>query len=283
MLPIVYDLGPVAIHSYGLMMAVGFIVALFFIQRDAEKAGLDPKVLGDLTFWSLLVGLAGARVLHVFMFPEGYSWSSPLGWIAVWKGGLVFQGALPPVLVFIYVYLRKHKTDPWKSLDVIMPYVALGHGIGRVGCFFNGCCYGNRTDLPWGIPFRRVPWDTSVTATGSPAFLDHFRRYGELSATDHWSYPVHPTQLYSLIALVGLCLLMLYLRKKWHPFDGFLLPFYFAVYGVYRFFVEFLRGDHNPTSFGSLSDQQLFSILLFALGLGFFLYFYRRAQLRKSS
>jgi phosphatidylglycerol:prolipoprotein diacylglycerol transferase len=250
------------------MIAIGFLSGVYFMQRDAAKRGIDPRLIGDLAFWSLLLGVAGTRVLHIILFPEAYSWSDPVGWIAIWNGGLVFQGALPPVVLYGWYYVRKHKLGFWSTADMVMPYVALGHAFGRIGCFLNGCCYGHRTDLPWGIPFRRVPWDLSQTPVGSPPYLDHCARYSELSfAKDHWSYPVHPTQLYSALGLALICLLLLAIRKRCHPFDGLLLPLYFIFYGVGRFFIEFLRGDHNPTHFGGLSDQQMFCVAFALTGL----------------
>ncbi len=265
MLPILFKIGPIPIHSYGLMIAIGFLTAIYLVQRDAVKAGLDPKVFADGAFWVLPLGIAGTRLLHIVMFPEGYSWGDPLGWIAVWRGGLVFQGGPPVAIVFIWFYLKKKNVSFWKASDIVVPYLAMAHGLGRVGCFLNGCCYGAPSDLPWAFPYRRVPWDISLPATGSPAYLDHLRRFPDMTPMDHWSHAIHPTQLYGVVGLLMLCGILLYLRKHWNPFDGFLLPTYFVIYGIGRFVVEFFRGDHNPTHVLDLSDQQIFSVA-FALG-----------------
>jgi len=251
------------------MIALGFLAALFFIKRDAARSGIDVAVVTDMTFWGLLIGIAGTRLLHIIMFPDYYSWRDPVGWIALWRGGLVFQGGPPLVAVFCYFYLRHYKQPIWKTADIIFPYVALGHAFGRMGCFLKGCCYGARTDLPWGVRFPRVPADLSVYPTDSPAFLDHARSYPEVSiSSDLWSLPVHPTQLYSVVALIALCLVLLLLRKKWHPFYGFTMPVYFVFYSTYRFFVEFVRADHNPNHFGdSFSDQQVFCLVTIVVGI----------------
>ena len=270
--PTLIKIGPLPIHTYGLMIAIGFILSVSLMRRDARKAKLDPETIGDLAFWGLLVGLAGTRVAHIIMFPSDYSWTDPIGWIAIWRGGLVFQGALPPVFLLTWWYLRKHKMGFWKTADVVMPYIALGHAFGRIGCFMKGCCYGARTELPWGIRFPRVPWDFALPPTDSPAYLDHCQRYGLSYQTDHWSYPIHPTQLYSVIALLSLCALLLLLKKRWNPFEGFVFPVYMALYGGYRFLVEFLRDDHNPSHFaGTLSDQQVFSLISIVVGVALFL------------
>ena len=92
MLPVLFRIGPVPINSYGLMIATGFLVALYFILRDARKAGLDEKAISDAAFFVLPIGILGTRSLHIVMYPETYSWSDPVGWFAIWRGGLVFQG-----------------------------------------------------------------------------------------------------------------------------------------------------------------------------------------------
>lgn len=271
MLPILFNIGPLPIHAYGLMIAIGFLAALYFIQRECRKADIDPDVIGNAAMYSLILGIAGTRVLHIIMFPEYYSWSRPLGWFAIWEGGLVFQGGPPPVLLFLYFYFKKHKISFWKVIDIAAPYLALGHGIGRIGCFLNGCCYGKRTDAALGVAFRRIPGDPSVEPNGSPPYLDQLRE-GLIDSHAHWSLPVHPTQLYESAGLILLCFLMLAIRKAWRPFDGFMLAVYFVTYGLLRFTIEFFRGDDNPTRIAGLSDQQVFSLSFALLGVAFFAY-----------
>lgn len=278
MYPVLFRIGPIPVNSYGLLIAFGFLTALFFILRDAKKAGIDEKAISDAAFFVLPIGIAGTRILHIVMFPESYSWSDPVGWFAIWRGGLVFQGGPPVALAFIYWFLRRRKVDFWQTCDIAFPYLALAHGLGRLGCFMYGCCYGAPSSVPWAIPFRRVPWDTALVATGSPAFLDHLRRFSDMSADSHWSHAVHPTQLYSFVGLLTICGIMLFLRKHWHPYIGFTMPVYFVVYGVFRFIVEFFRGDHNPSHMLGLSDQQLFSAT-FALA-GVVLFFILQTRLK---
>jgi len=277
-------IGPVPIQPYGVMIALGFLLALWLIGRDAKRQGLDPAVLYDMSFWALLVGLVGTRLLHIAMYPREYSWNDPIGWIAVWRGGLVFQGGPPIAILFCYWYLRKRRYPIGKSADIVFTYLPLGHAVGRLGCLFRGCCYGAVTDLPWGLRFPRIPWSLSERAVGSPAYLDHCVRFGGDVLDAHWSRPVHPTQIYSSLGLVAIFIVLLVLRRKWHPFRGFALPSYFVLYGVWRFWLEFLRGDHNPTHFGWLSDQQVLSIVFAALGAVLFaVLMARNAATRKPS
>ena len=278
MLPVLFNLGPFPVRVYGPMIAIGFLVALFFVLRDAKREGIDPHIFENAAFWTLPIGILGARIAHIAMFPGNYSLSDPLGWIAVWQGGLVFQGAPPAAIVFIYLYMRKHDVSFLKTCDVVFPYLPLAHGFGRVGCFFNGCCYGEPSNLPWAISFPRIPADPTQTATGSPAYLDHYYRFADITAESSLSHPVHPTQLYSLAGLVGICLLLLLLRKIWHPFQGFLMPVYFVAYSFFRFCVEFLRGDHNPVHLGVFTDQQIVAIVLATLGIALFVFMWLQSR-----
>lgn len=265
MLPIIAKIGPITLHSYGLMVAVSFIICVHFIRRDTAAKGIDPDIAWDATFWTLIVGLAGTRILYIWMFPEEFSWTRPWEWIAIWNGGLVFQGAFVILPVFLFLYLKKRKVAFWMGMDIGAPYMALGHGIGRIGCFLNGCCYGKRTEMPWGISFPRIPWDLSEPAQGGQAFMDHCARYGLSSSTAQWSYPVHPTQLYSVVALLTIFALLYLLRSRFTPFHGFYLCMYGILYSAFRFTNEFFRGDHNPTSLlPYLTDQQIFSIVAFS-------------------
>lgn len=277
MFPTLLKLGPVTLHSYGLMLAIAFLVTLYLVQRDARKFGLDANALTDMCFWTLLAGILGARFLHIVIYPEYYSLDDPIGWIAIWNGGLVFQGGLIAGIIFCYVYLRVKKIDKWLVADAGLPYLAVGHALGRIGCFLNGCCYGLPTDGACGVSFPRVPSDVSLPATGSPAYLEQFGEHGKAL----WANPVHPTQLYEFFGLLLMCALLLALRKYWHPFKGFILSAYIVAYGILRFIIEFLRGDNNPTHFGPISDQQVFSLMFVLVGVGIF-FVLRRFQLARS-
>lgn len=283
MYPVLLKIGPVPIHTYGFMMAVAFLVCVYLMQRDAIKVGLDPKVFADTALYSLPLGILGARLAFIMMYPGEFSLSDPIGWIALWRGGLVFQGAPVFVIPFVFYYLRKHKVSFLRAADIITPYIPLGHGIGRIGCFFYGCCYGTLTGVPWAIRFPRIPADNAVSPTGSPAYLDHLDRFSDMTLSSEWSHAVHPTQLYSFLGLVGICVLLLVLRKRWNPYAGFTLPLYFFLYSLFRFGVEFFRGDHNPVHFLALTDQQLFAIFFAIGGLLLFFIFKKVAEPRNAS
>jgi phosphatidylglycerol:prolipoprotein diacylglycerol transferase len=234
-----------------------------------------------MAFGVLIIGFLGTRLMHILMFPEQYSASDPVGYFAVWRrGGLVFQGAIVPALLYVIWNLRRHRIPFWPACDVMFPYVPLAHAFGRMGCFLYGCCYGLPTSVPWAIPARRVPWDVEQPPTGSPAYRDHLDRFSDMTADMHWSHPIHPTQLYEAVGLAAIFGLMLLMRNKWRPFDGFLMPMYFILYGALRFVVEEYRGDHNPVHFLGLSDQQLAAAISVALGLSLLGYLWLRSTNR---
>ncbi|MBP8131274.1 MAG: prolipoprotein diacylglyceryl transferase [Candidatus Hydrogenedentes bacterium] len=261
--PVILDLGPIKLHTYGLMIAIGFLAALYFIRQDARKRlQVAPDTVNELGFWILISGILGTRLLHILLYPQDYSLTDPVGWVALWRGGLVFQGALPTALAYYYVAMRRRNLPFWAGLDVAIPYLPLAHALGRVGCFMYGCCYGRPTDLPWGLCFP----------AGSPAWNDGLHA---LDAT--CTFPLHPTQLYSVAGLLVLSGLLLLLRRSWTRFDGVTVPAYLMLYGVFRFILEFFRGDNNPRHLGSLtlSDQQVIALLMAAVGIALFFVLWR--------
>ncbi|MCP4643846.1 MAG: prolipoprotein diacylglyceryl transferase [bacterium] len=278
MLPTLLKLGPLAIHSYGVMFAIAFLVAMHRMHKAAIRWDLDPDAISDASFGTLIVGLLGTRILYIAMFRSEFSLSDPIGLIAIWRGGLVFQGAIIPGLLFLVWFLRRKKQPFWRTLDVVCPAMAICHAIGRMGCFLNGCCYGRTSDLPWAIPFRRIPWSLDEPATGSQAFLDHCHRYGVSTTDAHWSLPVHPTQLYSTLALTLIFVLLLVLVRRFYLFDGFVFTTYLIVYSVFRFFNEYLRGDHNPKHLADMSDQQVISIFTMVALIGMMIFLWRRSK-----
>lgn len=260
MYPTILELGPITLYSYGLMIAIGFLVVLFFIQRDAKRVGIDPNALSDTAFWVLILGVAATRLAHIILYPQYYSWTDPIGWINVTNGGLVFQGAIPVAIIFCYWNLRRRNVPFWKAADVVMPFIPVGQAFGRTGCLLKGCCHGVRADeLPWAVSFP----------SESPAFALHQQRYADFPADAAWSYPVHPTQLYSVLLLLTMCGLLILMRQK-RPFVGVTLPGYFILYGICRFIVEIFRGDGNPTQSWlgiELTSQQTFCVVMIALGI----------------
>lgn len=228
MYPVLFKFGPIHIYSYGLMLAFAFLLATFLARRRAFSIGMDGGAILDLGIYLVIAGILGARLLYVFLNLEYYK-DNPLESIMIWRGGLVWYGGLILAILVAIWFLRAKKLPPLKTGDLIIPYVALGQAIGRIGCFLNGCCYGKPTMLAIGVRF-------------GPAQV-----------------PVHPTQLYESVAMF---LVYLILRGR-SPYDGKTFFLYLIFYSTFRFFNEFLRGD-NPIALMGLTVSQIISVIVLA-------------------
>lgn len=270
-------IGPVTIHSYGVLLVVAFLVAIAMARKLARRENVDPDQIVDLGVYVILGGLVGAKLLLLFVDREFYArqfgnileegggtvgqFLSPYlgtagavaGTLArmsmslLQAGGVFYGGLVVGALVGLW-YMRRHGLNPWKVADITAPAIAIAHAFGRIGCFAAGCCYGIPTDLPWGVTFTN---SYSGTLVGVPLNI-----------------PLHPTQLYSALGNLAICgaMLWLYRRKR---FDGQVFWTYMLTYGAFRFVVEFWRGDPRGSLFGGmLSTSQFVAILLVTLALG---------------
>ncbi len=237
--PVLLRVGPVTLYSYGLAIAVGFLLAASMAARRARAAGIDPARVQRIALIGFLAGLAGGRVAFVFL-NWGLYRSAPLEILRLDHGGLVFYGGLAAGVLAGTAAMRAMKMPVLATLDLLMPPLVLAHAVGRIGCFLNGCCYGKPTALPWGVVF--------------PA--DILYR--------------HPTQLYEAAALAVIFLLLTRLKKKGLPGApsrtlplpaGTVFLTYGLLYGSWRFLAEFLRGDNPPVLLG-LTGFQLASLPL---------------------
>ena len=244
--PIAFHLGPLPIHWYGVMVALGFLAGLWTAGRRAMHAGMAAEKIIDLGPWLIVGAILGARTLYVISYWRESFAGRPLEEIfMVWNGGLVFYGGLIGSSLACILYARLKKLPLWKLADILAPSIALGYVFGRIGCLLNGCCYGRACNLPWAIRFPEG------NPLGSPTF------------------PVHPTEIYE--SLLNLCLYAalawLFRRKK---FDGQVFGVYLVSYAVLRSFVEMFRGDYpEPKHYlgGWATPAHLVSIAIFAAGL----------------
>ncbi len=258
MRPILFQLGTFPIRSYGLLIAAAFMVGIWIARRRAAKSGYDPDIIIDLSVIVILVSIIGARLAYVFVRWDYYQ-HDLLGIFRIWEGGLVqYGGMVAGTLVGLW-FFRRRGVDMWAGADLMAPSLAMGVTIGRIGCFLNGCCYGKVCEHPWGVVF----------SGNSPAGM-HFP-----------GAHLHPTQLYeSFLALVVFFVLIAADRRK--PFEGFLLWLFVILLSVYRFLIEPLRYHESVSvAFRSgpvvLTNNQVFSIALVLLSLGFMVYLSRRA------
>jgi phosphatidylglycerol:prolipoprotein diacylglycerol transferase len=242
--PIVFQFGRFTITSYGVMVAVAFLVGLWTASRRAPREGIPPDKILDLGPWLIIGTILGARTLYVISYWREQFAGQPITEIfAVWKGGLVFYGGLIGASLAGILYARLKKLPVWKLADIVAPSIALGYVFGRIGCLLNGCCYGRPCSLPWAITF---PNESRLAPPGIPR---------------------HPTQIYdSLLNLVFYgALAWLYRHKK---FDGQVFATYLIGYALLRSFVEMFRGDYPQYYLGGwATPAQLVSIGILAAGL----------------
>jgi phosphatidylglycerol:prolipoprotein diacylglycerol transferase len=248
MLPRLLDFGEWGVPTYGVMAAIGLILGLTINVRLAKREGLDPDKCWDLGILAILSGIVGAKVLLIVQDWKHYS-THPgeiLSWNTLQSGGVFYGGLLAAIALSLW-YMRRHQLPLLKTLDVFAPGVALGHAIGRLGCFAAGCCYGKPTDLPWAVTF------TSELAD---------RTLGGLLGV-----PLHPTQIYEfLVEMVNFGILMWLFRRR--SFDGQVIGAYLFLYGFARYLLEFLRGDpgRGVLFHGAMTGTQLISILMVIAG-----------------
>lgn len=238
--PVLVKLGPITIHSYGFLIAIGFLIAVAVIRMLALRSRLDVDRVLDLTFWSLLVGFVGARVLFIITRWDTFM-ADPASMIRVWEGGLVFFGGPLAVAPFVWWYTRRHRLAFWRTGDVLIPGLVIAHAFGRLGCVAAGCCYGRPTGSSWGL---HLP--------------------DELVEPEFRGLALHPVQLYEATALAILFLGLLLLHRR-KAFDGQIVFVYFMAYPVIRSIVEVFRGDpiRGFVIDGVLSTSQFISILVF--------------------
>jgi len=241
--PIAFHIGAHPVYWYGIMAAAGFLAATAHWSLLARREKRPPGFGSDLAFWLMAGGIIGARIAYVIA-DLPYYLDHPA---AIWRmdqGGLIFYGGLLGGIAAFFIFAARRRLAVPSLADFAVSGLPLGHAIGRIGCFLNGCCYGTECSLPWSVYLH-----------------DAFR---------------HPTQLYESagnFAIYAL-LLWLYLRR---PRPGTVLAAYLMLYPALRFMDEFVRGDERLRFLG-LTVAQDISLLLFATGLTLMILLHRRKK-----
>ena len=247
------------IHTYGLMLAISFLAGIWWVSREGVKSGLDPDKVMDLGLWVLVASVIGSRVAYVL--PHWNEFHSR-AWtvLFVWEGGLTFYGGVLLAVPVGFWYLWKNHMPIWRTADLVAPAFALGLFFGRIGCFLNGCCFGNPTRLPWGISFPE----------NCPAGY----QFGDLAK-------LHPSQLYESLAGLGILGLLLLLKRR-KPFEGALFWTFTLLYALWRFFSDPLR-YYDPQSMllwgrREVPESQVASLAIVALAIIFLIVLGRRSK-----
>lgn len=247
MLPYLFRIDGYAQSSYGLLVSLAFLAGLWMTVRLARQVHLNSELVLNLGIYCALMAIAGAKLL-MFLMDANYYIHNPreIFSLASFRAGGVFFGGLIPALVFAIFYVRRHGL-PWiATADVFAPGIALGHSIGRVGCFAAGCCWGTECHLPWAVTFMRPEAHQNV---GVPLGI-----------------PLHPTQLYEALA-EAIIFVVLYWRFRRPHRAGHVMGLYLVLYSTARFLVEFVRAhdDADPVALG-LSLEQWIALGLIGTG-----------------
>lgn len=230
--PILFQIGPVSLRWYGVMIAAACITGFWLAQKEAQRKQIKIESIQDFFFISLIVSIVGARLYYIAFTDISLFWRNPSSVLAVWQGGIAIHGAILGGLLTAVIYTRRQKISFWKFSDTIAPSLILGQAFGRIGCFLNGDAHGYPTNLPWGMVYSN---DSSA---------------GQM-------YPgqiLHPTQLYEMVIDLIIFIVLWNIRKQIKT-DGRLFLLYVILYSVGRIFVEYFRAD-KLIYLGSISAAQ---------------------------
>jgi phosphatidylglycerol:prolipoprotein diacylglycerol transferase len=302
------------VKSYGTMMVIAFLAAIYIIRRLSRDITPNPQHITNAALYSLIAGVVGARLFYVIHYFDQFQ-GHLLSVFAIWKGGLELLGGVVLAIAVIGFYCWHHKLPVRRYLDILAIGLMLSLVFGRIGCFLNGCCFGKPTNLPWAVRFPYGSYAYNSQVSPNPErnrpepqlklpeeFFGYYYENGKMfyglkpykDLTPEQKYmvdkgpyrclPVHPTELYSSIN-GGILAFILYLfwrrsqkagnsknHKKLFTKPGCTFGLMFILYGITRFFIEFLRDD-NPYEFDGLTISQNLGIVMVVFGVFLMLIF----------
>ena len=237
MWPKLFSIGDFFLPTYGVLVATGFFVALQVVVRQSKRSGIDPEKATNLAIYCAMAGLAGAKLLmFVFDFQLYLQHPEEIFTMATLQAAGVFQGGLILAAAFAFWFMSRNQMPPLVTADAFAPGVAIGHAIGRLGCFAAGCCWGTACDRPWAVSFHNPE---AYKLVGVP--LDR---------------PLHPAQLYEVFAEALLFAFLMWRSKQPHR-PGQILGLYLVFSSISRFVIEFYRAHQQALPFdGPLSLTQ---------------------------
>ncbi len=238
--PVLLEIGWFKLHSYGVLLAAGALVAIWRACRVSQRRGMPESAIVDAGLLALLTGLAGARLTYILLNRDAFA-GDLKSVFAIWDGGLTFFGGFAVGAVSVALWAIRRGFRLADVADVCAPSLALGYAIARIGCFLNGCCYGCETGVPWAVRFHADGGDVLTP-------------------------PSHPVQLYST-AISFLIFLMLVRLEKRNLRPGALFGSWLVLSSLERFFLEFLRRGATAQEFaGGLTQAQVASLVLLLAG-----------------
>lgn len=251
------------LYTYGLLLAVSYLAALWFVFRSARREGIEQEKISRMGLWIIVGAIVGAKAFMMLRsLPSYMEHPSNLWSMGTLQSGGDFYGGFIGALTATFLFFHNHREMPrWKVADLCAPAIALGQAIGRLGCFMAGCCYGRPSDLPWSVTFKDP---AAAELVGTPLGV-----------------PLHPVQIYESLITLSLFLFLLWLSKR-KSFDGQVILTYALLYAFLRFFIEFFRGDaaRGYVLNGILSTSQLVALIVFAVGVT--AYFRKAGKIRST-
>ena len=255
--PKLLEFGPIAIHTYGLLLAIAFISGIWITARNARKEGISADSVWNLGLVVVFSALVGSKILllisdfdYYFQNPQAIFSLETLRSMGVYYGGLLLA------LGAAVGYMLKRHLPAWTMADCAAPGIALGQAIGRLGCLAAGCCYGSPTHVPWAICFTS---EYAAENVGVPLNI-----------------PLHPTQIYESAATFLLFAFLMW-RLSGKHIKGQILLEYLGIYAVLRFFIEFYRADERGSVMrGLLSTSQFIAVIMFLGSIAVYFYLRRR-------
>jgi len=255
---ILFTIGSFPIYSYGVMIALAFITAILLAMKETKKSGEDPERFLDISLYVIIGALVGGRLGYVLTYLDYYL-KNPVKIFYFRQGGLSFLGGFIVAYSLYWLYVKRAKISFWKYADFAAPSVAIGIGIGRIGCFLNGCCYGLVSEN-YGIKFPSLHL--------SSVYLQQLND-GLIASGSSYTLPVFPTQIYTSLYWF-LIFFILHWMKKYKKYDGFLILSFFILYSISRFFVEYFRFyENNYKVFNLLTITQAILLLVVLASLVF--------------
>jgi len=245
--PELFRIGPLTIYTYGVLLAVSYLVGLKLAMARAKARKLDANRVLDLGIYIIIAALVGAKLLLFVVDFDQYK-TNPMELLSLARSGGVFYGGLILAVAVAFWYIGRHGMPIWTTCDVFAPGIALGHVTGRLGCFAAGCCYGRPTDAPWGVVFTNPMAAANLGTT--------------------LGIRLHPTQLYEAGAELLILIVLLATEKRGRTFPGRTFWSYMFLYAVSRYIIEIYRGDpRGVVPFLDVSTSQFISLVLGPLSL----------------
>lgn len=245
MFPKLIDTGGFFLPAYGVLVAAAFLAAIAVTNRLARKAGLNSEKITNLAIYCAIAGMAGAKLLmFVFDWRDYLARPSEIFSLSTLQAAGVYQGGLILAVITAIIYMRRHGLPGLVTADVFAPGIALGHAIGRLGCFAAGCCWGVQCDRSWAVTFNKP---AAYELTGVPLGI-----------------PLHPTQIYESLTEAIIFGILWWRFHRPHR-EGAIIGWYLLLYSVARFTIEFYR-YHDQGLIAGLSLTQWISLATFISG-----------------